>query len=85
MEFRNFFSLIMITLNQVFPTILEICPFYKTTWEKHLEYYEEELLYVAVPDMLYRCIDLYKKDETKKIDSVFKAVEKLLVEGDNEV
>jgi hypothetical protein len=75
----------MITLKEVFPAVLEICPFYKTTWEKHLEYYEEELLYVAVPDMLNRCIDLYENDETKKIDLVFQAVEKLLIEGDNEV
>jgi hypothetical protein len=75
----------MITIKQVFPTILEICPFYRKTWEKHLEHYGEELLYVAVPDMLNRCIDLYEDNEEQKIVLVFEAIEKLLVEGDEDV
>jgi hypothetical protein len=75
----------VITEKQVFREIIEICPFYKRTWEKHLEHYGEELLYVSVPDMLNRCLDLYENNEEKKIALVFEAVEKLLVEGNKDV
>jgi hypothetical protein len=34
----------MITKEQVVSTILEACPFYKETWEKHFAVYKEDLL-----------------------------------------
>ncbi len=50
-----------------------------------MEHYEEELLYVAVPDVLNRCIDLHENNKEEKIVLVFEAIEKLLVEGDKDV
>lgn len=75
----------MITMDQVVPTILEVCPFYKKQWEKHIAFYEEDLLYVFVPDLVNRIIELDKENKQKEILSIFEMIEKLLVEGDEEV
>lgn len=75
----------MITKEQVIPTILKACPFYKETWEKHLEFYEEELLFVFVPDLVNSVTELDKENKQQEILSIFEVIEKLLVEGDESV
>ena len=57
----------MITTEQVVPTILETCPFYKETWEKHFAFYKEDLLYVFVPDLVNSVIELDKENKRQHI------------------
>lgn len=75
----------MITKEQVIPIILEACPFYKKTWEKHFAVYEGELLFVFVPDFVNSVIELEKENKKAEILSIFEVVEKLLVEGNEDV
>ena len=75
----------MITKDQVVSTILKVCPFYKETWEKHLAFYEEDLLFVFVPDLVNSVIDLDKQNKRQEILSIFEVIEKLLIEGDEDV
>ena len=75
----------MITKEQVVATIVEACPFYKETWEKHIARYKEELLYVFVPDLVNSVLELDKENKHQEILSVFEVIEKLLVEGDEDV
>lgn len=79
------FSREMITKEQVVPTIIEACPFYKETWERHLAFYEEELLFVFVPDLVNSVIELEKENKQAEILLIFEIVEKLLVEGNEDV
>ena len=75
----------MITKDQVISVVLEVCPFYKEHTEKHLNSFEEDLLYVFVPDLVNSAIELEKNNKQKEILSIFEVVEKLLVEGDKDV
>ena len=75
----------MITKEQVVPAILEACPFYEETWKKHFAFYEEDLLYVFVPDLVNSVVELDTENKQQEILSVFKVIEKLLVEGDKDV
>ena len=75
----------MIMKEKVVQTILEACPFYKETWEKHLAFYKEELLFVFVPDLVNSAIELEKENKRAEILSIFEVVERLLVEGNEEV
>ena len=75
----------MVTKEQVIPVILEVCPFYKKQTEKHLAFYEEDLLYVFVPDLANNAIELDKDNKQREILLIFEVIEKLFVEGNDEV
>ncbi len=75
----------MITKDEVVSTILDTCPFYKETWEKYFAFYQEELLYVFVPDFVHNAIELERENKRQEILSIFEVIEKLLVEGDKDV
>ena len=70
----------------VMPMVLDVCPFYTVTWKKHLDAYDgDELLYVALPDLLHTCIDRLAIGSEKQVVSIFQAIEKLCDLGNEEV
>lgn len=77
----------MIRKNQVFELILAKCPAFAPAWEKHRAYWEGEEggIYIDMSEFAHFIVNCYSRQEMEPITSAFEVIERLLVEGDEEV
>jgi hypothetical protein len=77
----------MIHVNQIIPLILDTCPGFRPTWEKHraLWHDEEAGIYNDAAEVATYIVDCYGNGDTEPIGAAFGVIEELLVTGDEEV
>jgi hypothetical protein len=76
----------MITKEQVMPLLLDACPSFTEKWKKHSAYWEDEnLLYIDLSEFNHHLIELHKSNQINEFPTVFDAIEKLHIEGDDYV
>jgi hypothetical protein len=77
----------VISRSQMMPLILEKCPAFRPSWEKHLKFWdgEEAGLFNDVGQFAHFVVDSYEHEDTQSVEAALGVIEDLLVEGDEEV
>ena len=76
----------MINRSEAFALLLEACPAARGDWEEHQrEWPDEDVPYLGMAVFSRHVVGLMSQGETDIFPKVFAAVEKLIVEGDEEV
>ena len=75
-----------INKSEAFDLLLKICPDAHEAWQEHqLEWQDEEAPYLGMAVFARHIIDLWVRYETESFPEVFSVIERLIVEGDDEV
>jgi hypothetical protein len=77
----------MILREQVIDLLLEACPSYRARWEAYraAPVFDAELLYVNLGDFADHVVDLLERGERAELSAVIEALERLHVDGDDDV
>lgn len=78
----------MISKDKMFPLLLEACPTFAPEWESFVEEWTgkgELPLYLALADLARHLVAKLEAGDTACLLTVFTAVERLIVEGDDYV
>jgi hypothetical protein len=76
----------MITKDQVMPLLLNDCPSFSERWREHLALYgDERVFYMDLGEFVDHIIDLYERNQTQEFPAIFDSIERLHVEGDDQV
>ncbi|HEU0175738.1 MAG TPA: hypothetical protein VFV58_15860 [Blastocatellia bacterium] len=76
----------MITKEQVMPLLLNDCPSFSENWREHLALYgDEQLITMDLGAFADHIIDLYEQNQTQEFPAVFDSIERLHIEGDDDV
>ena len=75
-----------INKSEAFALLLKMCPGAGAEWEEHqLEWQGEDAPYLGMAVFAHHLVDLMGRGETKSFPEVFAVVERLIVEGNEEV
>lgn len=76
----------MITKHNMMGVLIEACPSFTSKWQAFLDEWREEAddlpHYLALADLARHLIELIERGESASLTTVFAAVERLQVEGD---
>ncbi|MGI8855887.1 MAG: DUF7674 family protein [Thermomicrobiales bacterium] len=77
----------MINKTQVIPLLLAACPEFYSRWEKHLAYWgdDERGPYTDIAQFAHFLVEGVRNNQTDCFISAFQSLERLIVEGDEEV
>lgn len=76
----------VIVKSEAFALLLAACPYAHKGWDEHLlEYQDEDMPYMGMAVFARHLVELANQDNTESFPAVFRVVERLVVEGDEEV
>jgi hypothetical protein len=79
----------MITKDDLMPVLLEACPSFCPEWHEFLDYWRDDAddppRYLALADLARHLIAMLERGDAAGLARAFRAVERLLVEGDDSV
>ena len=77
----------MILKDDVIPLLLEACPSYTARWQMYRadSTYEPGLLYLDLADFCDHLVELLRGDDTEEFEAVFEVIEKMQLDGDENV
>ncbi len=68
------------------PLLLNDCPSFSERWREHLALYgDEQVFYMDLGAFVDHIIDLYEQNQTQEFPAIFDSIERLHVEGDDQV
>ncbi len=71
---------------EAFALLLEACPDARNEWEEHLlECEGEDMPYMGMAVFARHLVELANQEKTESFPAVFRVIEQLIVEGDEEV
>lgn len=73
----------MIEPTEIIPTLLDTCPGFKQSWEKHLEYWDgkEAGIFNDTAEFVHYMVRCYETGDQAPLPSVFQTIEGFLVQG----
>ena len=65
------------------PTLLNVCPDFRSTWEEHLRYWHGEKagIFNDTAEFVHYLVDSYEQGDRTMLPSVFETVESFIVQG----
>ena len=76
----------MVHKTEVMPLLLETCPSFYDKWAEHRKYRnEEQFMYEDLTALAHHVVELLREGKTEEFSSIFEVVERLIIEGDDEV
>jgi hypothetical protein len=73
----------MIARQQMIPLLLEACPSFQASLDEHRQYYEEEILYVALGDFARHLLDLHRQQHKQSFPAIARVIERFHLEGEH--
>lgn len=76
----------MVYETAVLPLLLEACPGFRTTWEKHIENWgdDEPALFIEAGEFARYLVDGVQDNRTDCFPAAFAVIERILIEGDDD-
>jgi hypothetical protein len=73
----------MIQTSEIIPTLLNICPDFRSAWEEHLRYWSGEIpgIYNDTAEFVHYLVDRYEHGDRTGLPLVFETIESFITQG----
>lgn len=75
----------MVSKDEMMPLLIDACPSFKSTFDSLIEIHGGVDIVLSLDDLADHIFILYSNGENQKLEKVSEVIEKLKLEGDNEV